>query len=58
MEKTWYLEGLDPHRRKTLKTPVRSLPFSVGRRSQCDLALDSLMISQRHAEIFEREGSL
>ncbi|HEX9732502.1 MAG TPA: EAL domain-containing protein [Thermoanaerobaculia bacterium] len=41
-----------------LRTQVRTLPFSVGRRTGCDLALDSKMVSQQHAEIFEREGSL
>lgn len=58
MEAVWYLEGFEARSQRMLRTQVRSLPFSVGRRSSCDLSLDSKMVSQRHAEIFLREDSL
>lgn len=58
MDELWYLEGFETRSQRILRTQVRTLPFSVGRRAGCDLSLDSKMVSQQHAEIFEREESL
>lgn len=58
MDELWYLEGFETRSQRILRTQVRDLPFMVGRRAGCDLSLDSKMVSQQHAEIFEREGSL
>jgi len=58
LDELWYLEGFETRSQRILRTQVRTLPFSVGRRSDCDLSLDSKMVSQQHAEIFEREESL
>lgn len=51
---TWFLEGFEGEDRKVLRTPLRSSPFLVGRRSGCDLTLGSRMVSQRHAELYAR----
>lgn len=55
---TWYLEGFDRAKGKILRVAVSTAPFAVGRRSSCDLTLDSRMVSQVHAEFFERDGKL
>ena len=54
---TWYLEGFVGQGSK-IRTTVRSLPFSVGRRSSSDLSLNSKMVSQKHAELFQSESSV
>ncbi len=41
-----------------VRTPLRPLPFSVGRRNDSDLILESHHGSQRHAELFLRDGVL
>ena len=56
---TWYLEGyLENKRNRIWRTAIRTLPFQVGRRSNCDLSLRSRSVSQNHAEIFERDGQI
>ena len=37
---------------------LQSLPFSIGRRSQCDLHLPDTDVSRDHAEIIEIDGQL
>lgn len=55
----WYLEGIDSEfEKRIVRTPIRSLPFSIGRRSSCDLPLNSKMVSQQHAELFMLEENL
>lgn len=56
MKAVWYLEGFEARSQRLVRAPINSLPFSVGRRSSCDLPLNSKMVSQRHAEIVERNG--
>ncbi len=59
-QRSWYLEGFEgsDSNRPDIRTPVRTTPFSVGRRPSCDLTLGSKMVSQHHAEIVGREGAL
>ncbi len=45
-------------RGRVRRTAVRPLPFRVGRQIDSDLFLNSGHGSQRHAELFERHGSL
>lgn len=54
----WYLEGFAPEGREMLRTPVRPLPFRIGRRPQLELSLKAASVSQEHAEIFARDGCL
>ncbi len=54
----WYLESPTGASGEIVRTPLRPLPFTVGRRSDCDLILDSHHGSQRHAELFVRDGAL
>ena len=54
----WYLESRLDDRGRMRRTAVRPLPFRVGRRIDSDLFLNSSHGSQRHAELFERDGSL
>ena len=54
----WYLEGVDEETGETHRIALRPLPFRVGRHFDSDLRLDSSHGSQRHAELFEREGLL
>ena len=55
---TWYLEGFNHDKGKLLRVSLSNLPFSVGRRSSCDLCLESRMVSQVHAEFFARDNAL
>ena len=54
----WYLESPSGQSGELVRTLLRPLPFTVGRRSDCDLLLDSHHGSQRHAELFESDGVL
>ncbi len=58
MSTFWYLEGFEGRSQKILRAAINELPFSVGRRSSCDLSLNSKMVSQLHAELFERQRTL
>ncbi len=49
---TWYLEGQLQHGLRAVHTALQTFPFRVGRRQGSDLAPDSQLISQRHAELF------
>lgn len=57
-ETFWYLEGFVDARRATWRTVIRSLPMVIGRHADADLQLFSDRASARHAELFEREGSV
>ncbi len=54
----WFLEGFTDDSRRLRRVPLLSLPFSVGRRPDQDLTLDSSMVSSRHAEIRRRRDHL
>lgn len=54
----WYLEGFQSNSRQLLRIALHTLPFSVGRRASCDLALNSPLVSQVHAEFFNRDTEL
>jgi EAL domain-containing protein (putative c-di-GMP-specific phosphodiesterase class I) len=54
----WYLERPAGPGGEVVRTVLRPLPFVVGRRSDCDLVLDSKHGSQRHAELFARGEAL
>ena len=55
----WYLESPGGGASgEIVRTPLRPLPFTVGRRSDSDLILESHHGSQRHAELFLRDGAL
>ena len=58
MKTGWYLEYFDDQSRTMVEVPIRSFPFSVGRRLTSDLALSSGMVSGDHAESVEIEGKL
>lgn len=58
MQAVWYLERFESWNQGMRRIKVRALPFLVGRRSGCDLWLTSNKVSQRHAEIFQRDDSL
>ena len=58
MSTFWYLEGFEGRSQKILRAAIREFPFSVGRRSSCDLSLNSKMVSQLHAELFEHDRIL
>lgn len=58
MKSVWYLEGFESRSQRLVRAPIKSLPFTVGRRSSSELSLQSKMVSQTHAEIFERDGAL
>lgn len=51
LPKTWFLEGYTDESRRIWRTPVDRFPFRIGRSSRCQLFLDSLSVSQKHAEI-------
>ena len=54
----WYLESRLDDRGRVRRTAVRPVPFRVGRQIDSDLFLNSGHGSQRHAELFERDGEL
>lgn len=54
----WYLESRLDDRGRIRRTAVRPLPFLVGRQIDSDLFLNSSHGSQKHAELFQREGRL
>ncbi len=55
--KQWYLQGV-VGRATPWVVPLRRFPFTVGRQSDCDLALFAKTVSRHHAEIVERKGVL
>ena len=57
-EATWCLEGYVDDKRQVWRTMVHKIPFQVGRRADSDLVLPFGRVSQRHAEIFQRQDSL
>jgi EAL domain-containing protein (putative c-di-GMP-specific phosphodiesterase class I) len=54
----WFLEGYAEEDRGLVRTPVRPLPFRVGRRPELGLTLPSVSVSQEHAEIFAEGACL
>lgn len=47
----WYLEGFVDDSRHLRRVPILALPFSIGRRPDQDLSLDSSAVSGSHAEV-------
>lgn len=47
----------EPFQNKTLKLDDPDKTYSVGREEDCDLSIDSAVISRRHAEIFTKWGA-
>jgi len=54
----WYLEGFENNKHQLLRVALTTFPFSVGRTTDCDLPLNSLRISQVHAEFFSKDNDL
>ncbi|MDH3744075.1 MAG: EAL domain-containing protein [Acidobacteriota bacterium] len=54
----WFLDGVTGEGQPLRRTPILSLPFLIGRRSELGLSLASQMISGRHAEIYDHKGEL
>ncbi len=54
----WYLEGRPDARGRVRRAAIRPLPFRAGRQLDSDLFLNSSHGSQRHAELFEKDGAL
>lgn len=54
----WYLEGFRPGDGGLFRTPVRPLPFRVGRSGEMGLTLASPSVSSEHAELFGEGESL
>ena len=54
----WYLEGHVDDSSVLQRTPLRPLPFRIGRRLDAELALPFAPVSGRHAEIYVRDGFL
>jgi EAL domain-containing protein (putative c-di-GMP-specific phosphodiesterase class I) len=57
-EMLWYLESCVPESPFTTSTPLRPLPFRIGRRLDLPMVLSSPMISWEHAEISQVDGAL
>ncbi|MEM7353834.1 MAG: EAL domain-containing protein [Acidobacteriota bacterium] len=57
-EATWCLEGYVDENREVWRTMVHKVPFQVGRRADSDLVLPFGRVSQKHAEIFQRQDAL
>ena len=54
----WYLEGHVDDSSVLQRTPLRPLPFRIGRRLDAELALPFASVSGRHAEIYVVDGFL
>lgn len=54
----WYLEGYAGTGRELIRTPVRPLPFRIGRLPALELTLPSGSVSQQHAEIYRQGAGL
>lgn len=56
--RNWYLEDIPLPGGERRRVALKPLPFLVGRRYDSDLVLDTHHASQRHAELFHRDGGL
>lgn len=56
-DRAWYLEGV-LNDGKTWLITIDPLPFTIGRKEGCDLAISTRSISRRHAEILHQESCL
>lgn len=54
----WCLEGYVDDSRQIWRTMVSKLPFRIGRQAESDLVLPFARISQAHAQLYQRAGSL
>ena len=54
----WFFAGQVGESEPVRHIPVGVLPFRIGRRSDCQLAVPCRSVSKEHAEIFESGGSL
>jgi EAL domain-containing protein (putative c-di-GMP-specific phosphodiesterase class I) len=54
----YFLEGSVDAAQRTWRTPLRKLPFRIGRRPDAELVLRSPRVSHLHAELHESKGVL
>ncbi len=54
----WYVEGYVDESSVLQRTPLRPMPFRIGRRLDAELALPFASVSGRHAEICVQDGFL
>ena len=54
----WYFEGYVGESKRLRRVRLHQFPFLVGRHQTCELMIDSIDVSRRHAELDLVDGQL